>query len=137
MTFLLIAGRWLLANPLTAFLLATCAALGVSNGWAHAVTIPLLEHKASAAEEAQAKASIALAGANAATAECNASQDNLRAEVDRQNAQIADLQTQAAAATQRPAAAAAAVIRRPPPTPPADQSAASINVYLQSLRSAP
>jgi hypothetical protein len=137
MTFIVLAGRWLLANPLQACLMAACVALGAAAGWAHAVTIPLLEHEAAAAEESQAKATAALAGANAATAECNASQEELRAQVEQQNQRIADLQAQADASTQRADVAADAAVRKALPMPPADQSAAAVNAYLQSLRSAP
>lgn len=137
MTFLALAGRWIVANPLTASLIALCATLGTGLAWSHAVTIPLLERQASAAEDAKAKAIEALAGANAATAECNASQDALRAEVDRQSGQIAGLQVQAAAADKRAAAAGAAVVRQPLRPQPAGKTAADVNAYLQSLRSAP
>lgn len=137
MTFLALAGRWILANPLTAALIALCALLGTSWGWTHTVTIPLLEHKASAALDEKAKATEALAGANAATAECNASQDALRGKIDDQNAAIQALQIAATAADQRGDAAGAAVVHRALPAPPPERTAAAVNAYLQSLRNAP
>lgn len=137
MTVLLAMGKWILSNPLTAALIALCAILGTGLGWTHAVTIPLLEHQASAATEARAQATEALAGANAATAECNSSQDALRAKVDDQNAAIQALSVAAAAADQRGDAAGAAVVRQPLRPPPAGKTAADVNAYLHSLRTSP
>lgn len=106
---------------------AVILGLGGTVFWDHRVTIPQLRANLKAA-------SADISVANGQTAACNLSQDNLRSQVDQQNQQIAALQAQAAASAQRANTAAAAVAARPLAPPPADQSAAAVNAYLQSLR---